>query len=103
MYTDGAEIVYEALDAIRREAEKAECLQGFQISHSIGGGTGSGLGSLIMERVREEYPDRVLTSYAVLPSLKISEEILLAFNAYLALNKLKDDADSCVVLSNEAL
>jgi hypothetical protein len=28
---------------IRQEAERAECLQGFQFVHSIGGGTGSGI------------------------------------------------------------
>jgi tubulin beta len=27
---------------------------------SIGGGSGSGLGSLILNRLREEYPDRIL-------------------------------------------
>ena len=31
---------------------------GFQIMQSIGGGSGSGLGSLILNRLREEYPDR---------------------------------------------
>jgi len=27
---------------------------------SIGGGSGSGLGSLVLNRLREEYPDRTL-------------------------------------------
>jgi tubulin beta len=33
---------------------------GFQIMQSIGGGSGSGLGSLVLNRLREEYPDRIL-------------------------------------------
>ena len=33
-------------------------LQGFQLVHALGGGTGSGLGSLLINRIREEYPDK---------------------------------------------
>jgi hypothetical protein len=35
-------------------------LVGFQIMQSIGGGSGSGLGSLVLNRLREEYPDSTL-------------------------------------------
>ena len=34
---------HQVVDVIRQEAERAECLQGFQFVHSIGGGTGSGM------------------------------------------------------------
>lgn len=42
------------LDVIRKEAEHADCLQGFQMSHSLGGGTGSGLGSLLLSKGKRE-------------------------------------------------
>jgi hypothetical protein len=35
-------------------------ITGFQIMQSVGGGSGSGLGSLVLNRLREEYPDRML-------------------------------------------
>lgn len=35
-YTEGAELVDEALDILRRESEKCDCLQGFQLTQSIG-------------------------------------------------------------------
>ena len=35
-YTEGAEIIDQVLDACRREAEPCDCLQGFQITHSLG-------------------------------------------------------------------
>ncbi|KAI0812944.1 Tubulin/FtsZ, GTPase domain-containing protein [Xylaria sp. FL0064] len=41
------------LDAVRREAEGCDCIQGFQITHSLGGGTGSGTGALLLSRLRE--------------------------------------------------
>jgi tubulin beta len=46
--------VESVLDVIRKEAEHADCLQGFQMSHSLGGGTGSGLGSLLLSKGEKE-------------------------------------------------
>ena len=59
-YTEGAELVDSVLDVVRKEAETCDCLQGFQLTHSLGGGTGSGMGTLLISKVREEYPDRKL-------------------------------------------
>ncbi|KAL1445212.1 hypothetical protein MTO96_045146 [Rhipicephalus appendiculatus] len=39
-YTEGAELVDSVLDIVRKEAEACDCLQGFQLTHSLGGGTG---------------------------------------------------------------
>jgi hypothetical protein len=54
------------MDAVRKESETCECLQGFQLTHSLGGGTGSGLGTLIISNIREEYPDRKFHIYNLL-------------------------------------
>ena len=37
-YTEGAELVDNIMDVIRKEAETCDCLQGFQLTHSLGGG-----------------------------------------------------------------
>ena len=58
-YTEGAELVDSVLDVVRKEAESCDCLQGFQLTHSLGGGTGSGMGTLLISKIREEYPDRM--------------------------------------------
>jgi tubulin beta len=50
-YTEGAEIVDLVLDVLRKEAENCDVLQGFQMTHSLGGGTGSGLGTLLLSKV----------------------------------------------------
>lgn len=52
-YTEGAELVEEVIDVVRRESEACDCLQGFQITHSLGGGTGSGMGTLLLSKIRE--------------------------------------------------
>merc|ERR1719446_2028730 len=55
-YTEGAELIDSVLDVVRKEAEGYDCLQGFQVTHSLGGGTGSGMGTLLISKIREEYP-----------------------------------------------
>ena len=69
------------LDVVRKEAESCDCLQGFQLTHSLGGGTGSGMGTLLISKIREEYPDRIMMTFSVVPSPKVS-----LFNAEFRLN-----------------
>lgn len=71
-YTEGAELVDSVLDVVRRETEGCDCVQGFQLTHSLGGGTGAGMGTLLISKIREEYPDRIMTSFSVVPSPKVS-------------------------------
>ena len=35
-YTEGAELVDSVLDVVRKESETCDCLQGFQLTHSLG-------------------------------------------------------------------
>lgn len=35
----------------RKMAESCACLQSFQMTHSLGGGTGSGLGTLLISKI----------------------------------------------------
>eukprot|EP01101_Sappina_pedata_P002864 TRINITY_DN1307_c0_g1_i1.p1 TRINITY_DN1307_c0_g1~~TRINITY_DN1307_c0_g1_i1.p1 ORF type:complete len:466 (-),score=220.11 TRINITY_DN1307_c0_g1_i1:132-1460(-) len=102
-YTEGAELVESVLEVIRKEAENCDLLQGFQVCHSLGGGTGSGLGTLLVSKIREEYPDRMMTTFSVLPSPKMSDTVVEPYNATLSLHQLIDNADQVICLDNEAL
>lgn len=46
----------EILDMIDREAGYSDSLEGFTLAHSIAGGTGSGMGSFILEALNDRYP-----------------------------------------------
>ena len=81
-YTEGAELVDQVLDVVRREAEGCDCLQGFQLTHSLGGGTGSGMGTLLMSKIREEFPDRIMNTFSVVPSPKVNHVIGLSYLIY---------------------
>merc|ERR1719242_2230378 len=61
-YTEGAELIDEAVDIIRRETESCDCPQGFQLTQSIGGGTGSGMGTLLLLKIRDNYPEGITAS-----------------------------------------
>ncbi|CAG5131233.1 unnamed protein product [Candidula unifasciata] len=102
-YTDGAELVDSIMEIVRKEAEQCDCLQGFQLTHSLGGGTGSGLGTLIISKVREEYPDRIMCSYSVVPSPKVSDTVVEPYNCTLAIHLLVENTDETYIIDNEAL
>ena len=76
---------------------------GFQICHSLGGGTGSGMGTLLISKIREEYPDRMMLTFSVFPSPKVSDTVVEPYNATLSVHQLVENADECMVLDNEAL
>ena len=102
-YTEGAELVDSILDVVRKESESCDCLQGFQVTHSLGGGTGSGLGTLLISKIREEYPDRIMLTYSVFPSPKVSDTVVEPYNATLSIHQLVENADEVVSIDNEAL
>uniref|UniRef100_A0A0R3UL43 Tubulin beta chain n=1 Tax=Mesocestoides corti TaxID=53468 RepID=A0A0R3UL43_MESCO len=70
-YTDGLEVMDAVLDITRKEAEGCDQLQGFQIIHSIGGGCGSGMGTAIIDQLRDDWNDRIFNNFTVLPSPKV--------------------------------
>jgi len=102
-YTEGAELVDSVLDVVRKEAEACDLLQGFQVCHSLGGGTGSGMGTLLISKIREEYPDRMMCTFSVMPSPKVSDTVVEPYNATLSVHQLVENADSVMCIDNEAL
>jgi len=102
-YTEGAELMDNVMDVVRKEAENCDCLSGFQVCHSLGGGTGSGMGTLLISKIMEEYPDRIQCSYSVFPSPKVSDTVVEPYNATLSVHQLIENATSVMVIDNEAL
>lgn len=102
-YTEGAEMVESVLEVIRKEAEATDCLQGFQMTHSLGGGTGSGLGTLLISKIKENYPDRMMCTFSVVPSPKVSDTVVEPYNATLSVHQLVENADEVMCIDNEAL
>ena len=55
-------------EAVRTAAEQCDCLQSFLLLHSMGGGTGSGLGTWTLEMLADEFPDVYRFATPVYPS-----------------------------------
>lgn len=102
-YTEGAELVDAVLDVVRKESESCDSLQGFQLAHSLGGGTGSGMGTLLLSKIREEYPDRIMNTFSVFPSPKVSDTVVEPYNATLSIHQLVENTDETFCIDNEAL
>nr|XP_019952036.1 PREDICTED: tubulin beta chain-like [Paralichthys olivaceus] len=77
--------------------------KGFQLVHSLGGGTGSGMGTLIINKIREEYPDRIMNTFSVMPSPKVSDTVVEPYNATLSVHQLLENTDETFCIDNEAL
>lgn len=72
--------------------------------HSIAGGTGSGMGSYIMERLSDRFPKKLIQTYSVFPNQdEISDVVVQPYNSLLTLRRLTSCADCVVVLDNTAL
>ncbi|XP_030780314.1 tubulin beta-8 chain-like isoform X2 [Rhinopithecus roxellana] len=102
-YTEGAELMESVMDVVRKEAESCDCLQGFQLTHSLGWGTGSGMGTLLLSKIREEYPDRIINTFSILPSPKVSDTVVEPYNATLSVHQNIENADETFCIDNEAL
>ena len=99
----GKDVIDEALDRIRKLADNCTALQGFFIYNALGGGTGSGLGSLLLERLSVDYGKKSKLGFNVYPSPRISNACVEPYNSVLATHGLLDHEDVAVVLDNEAI
>ncbi|XP_033173559.1 tubulin gamma-2 chain [Drosophila mauritiana] len=103
-FSQGEKVQEEVFDILDREADGSDSLEGFVLCHSIAGGTGSGMGSYVLERLSERFPKKLIQTYSVFPNQdEISDVVVQPYNSILTLKRLTKCADSVVVLDNTAL
>ncbi|XP_076640480.1 tubulin gamma-2 chain isoform X1 [Colletes latitarsis] len=125
-YHQGEKLQEEIFDILDREADGSDSLevvihmylkksyfislsyylhlQGFVLCHSIAGGTGSGMGSFMLESLADRYPKKLIETYSVFPNQdEISDVVVQPYNSLLTLKRLTQCADCVVVLDNTAL
>ncbi|KAL9652838.1 hypothetical protein ABK040_010870 [Willaertia magna] len=93
----------EIVEKLRKEAEICDSLQSFFILHSLGGGTGSGLGSYISKIVHDEFEDIYSFTTCVFPSKDSDDVVTSPYNAILSLNELTEHSDCVLPIENQAL
>ena len=100
-YEEGEKVQDEILDMIDREADGSDSLEGFVMTHSIAGGTGSGLGSYLLEAINDRFPKKLIQTYSVFPN--DNDVVIQPYNCVLTMKRLTLNADACVVIDNCAL
>jgi len=102
-YTVGKDLIDVTLDRIRKLTDDCTGLQGFFIFHSVGGGTGSGFTSLLLERLSTDYGKKSKLDFIVWPSPQLSGAVVEPYNAILATHAMLEHTDCTFFMDNEAL
>lgn len=102
-YSIGKEIIESVTSRIQKMSEQCDGLQGFLIFHSLGGGTGSGFTSLLMERLSMDYSKKCKLDFAVYPSPKVSTAVVEPYNALLTTHSTLEHSDCVFMVDNEAI
>ena len=99
----GKRIIDDVEDRLRKLADDCKNIQAFFMTHSVGGGTGSGLGCLILERLSVNYRKKTKVGFEIYPSVENSASLVEPYNSLLATHHFLDDIDLCLLFDNEAL
>merc|ERR1712137_987885 len=102
-YTVGKELVDTCMDKIRKLADQCNGLQGFLVFQSVGGGTSSGFGSLLLEHLSTDYGKKSKLDFCVYPSPQLATSVVDPYNSVLSTHSLLEHTDVAVMLDNEAL
>lgn len=100
---DRRELVERAMDSLQTLVEATDCFQGTVVMHSLGGGTGAGLGSRLLELIRDAYPRSYLLAVSVAPSWVCGDTPLQNYNAVFTLAHLQEHADCVLYKENDEL
>jgi tubulin epsilon len=90
------------LQGLASNLEKCDSLQGFSLTHSLGGGTGSGVGTYVLHLLADEFPKATRFSTCVYPSDE-NDVITAPYNILLATRELINSADCVFPLNNSSL
>ena len=61
------------------------------------------MGSLVLLKIRDNYPDKLTSTFSVFPSPKVSDVVVEPYNAILSIHQLLENSDQTFVIDNEAL
>ncbi|KAI6661015.1 Alpha-tubulin [Oopsacas minuta] len=102
-YTVGRLLIDTVMDETRRIVEQCNCLQGFLIFHSFGGGTGSGFTSLFLTKLMVDYLKKDKVECGIYPSSRISTAMVEPYNTIHTAQASMDYATCSLLFDNEAV
>uniref|UniRef100_A0A1B6EE43 Tubulin alpha chain n=1 Tax=Clastoptera arizonana TaxID=38151 RepID=A0A1B6EE43_9HEMI len=102
-YSVGCYQLENVMDQMRKMADSCTGLQGFIVYHSFGGGTGSGLTSLIIEKLAEDFGKKTKLEFVIYPAPLISTAVVEPYNTVLTTHKTLEHSDCVFIADNEAI
>lgn len=102
-YTVGKELIDSVMDKTRRLADNCSGLQGFFVFHSFGGGTGSGFGALLLERLSTDYGKKAKLEFCVYPAPKLSSSVVEPYNSVLTTHTTLEHSDCSFMVGEVAV
>lgn len=98
----GEETIEASIDAVQRETEKCDRLDGLMLMMSVAGGTGSGMGTRLTEQLRDTYEHNAIMNHVIWP-YSSGEVAVQNYNAVLTMSRLYKVSDAIIVYENDAL
>lgn len=86
-------------EGLRRNSENCDSLQTFIVTHSLSGGTGSGVGTYLLGLLDDLYPEVCRFSACVFPS-EDNDVVTAPYNSVLATKQLIEHADCVFPIDN---
>ena len=97
-------IVQDVTDQLLNQADRSDSVGGFLVYRSLGGGTGSGVGTRLLESVRDTFgPKSVIFEPLVFPSTDSSTASAEPYNCVFGLASGRNVASLSLMLDNEAV
>jgi len=99
-YTIGKQNIESYLEQVRLMVESCDNFQGFMIYNATGGGTGSGVSSVLIEHLRSEYPKDCQMNVVSYPDLYREGIPVGSYNLVFNTHSLLEHSDTTVILDH---
>ncbi|EGR34461.1 hypothetical protein IMG5_010880 [Ichthyophthirius multifiliis] len=99
---ENTQMIENSTEIIRKEIERTDYFIGINMISSIGGGTGSGFGSRLLQEMREIFEDIELINTIVFPN-KSGESTLQHYNCALSLSYMQEYSDCIIYFQNDKI
>lgn len=99
-YVNGPLLADKVLERVRLECEKSDYVRSIIAFLSAGGGTGSGAGTYIIEKIQDAFPNKYVIGNVVFPFVNGASPVHL-YNTVLSLSRLNDSCDAVITFYND--
>lgn len=102
-FSQGKSIAQDVVDQLLVHADRSDSVGGFFVYRSLGGGTGSGVGTLILEKIKDTFgPKSVVFEPLVFPSTDSSTSTVEPYNCMFGLSSSRQLVSLSLMLDNQA-